>query len=118
MSKLYARAIALVIAGLAAALLPILDAGAGAMTGRRRFPCAGDRWHRGKRRFDSETRAAEALSSAWARSEWGPGPLPCRVYRCQCGHWHLSTKAAPHSELGEVVSDSQPTEGHAHARVS
>lgn len=71
-----------------------------------RHPCAGDRWHRGKRRFDSRGQAEDSMSVSWSRTTWGPGPLPCRAYLCQCGHWHLTTKPAPFVERGEVISDT------------
>lgn len=90
------------------------------MTGRTRYPCHGDQWRRGKRRFKSKEAAEWALSTVWAGGHAYPGALPCRIYFCQCGHWHHSTRPASELDLGEVRSElpTQPTGMSNDARIA
>ena len=85
-----------------------------------REECHGNRHKRGKRRFPTREAAETAMSVVWLKGHAYPGPLPCRVYLCACGYFHLSTRPYGTPDAGEVRSDSQPSPdriGH-HARIS
>ena len=62
---------------------------------------------KGKRKFTDLETAEASLTTIWRRGHGnGPGPLPCRVYLCRCGYYHLTSKAlfGRTGEPGEVVS--------------
>ncbi|MBF6277005.1 hypothetical protein [Nocardia nova] len=46
-----------------------------------------------KRRYRTEEIARRNLTLA-RTANTDPGPLPSRIYLCQCGYWHLTSK--PH----------------------
>ncbi|GAA0495004.1 hypothetical protein Ade02nite_19360 [Paractinoplanes deccanensis] len=52
--------------------------------------------------YPDEQTAVEALAAIRAEAErdWNPGrKVPCRVYECGCGEWHLTSQAKPKKGL-------------------
>lgn len=42
--------------------------------------------------FDTEREAARTLLRSWERVHVNPNRAECRVYRCESGRWHLTSK--------------------------
>ena len=67
-----------------------------------------------KTAWGTEADAEEALAAILEQGDAWREKLPCRVYRCECGAWHLTSvegKAAP------VTSPTVSSAGAAAARI-
>ncbi|WP_421869960.1 hypothetical protein [Marinoscillum sp.] len=55
----------------------------------------------GKRIYDTEREAIDALIDLRARNNYRKGSGPINVYQCEdCGQWHFTSKGPEHELLG------------------
>jgi hypothetical protein len=48
---------------------------------------------KGKHGWPTKFAAEQALAQIWRKGfKKGPGRLPVRAYKCDCGDWHLTSK--------------------------
>ncbi|MBM3178475.1 MAG: hypothetical protein FJZ78_10770 [Bacteroidetes bacterium] len=61
----------------------------------------------GKKLFESESLALEALYDVWSRTEFQKGEGPISVYTCEdCGHFHFTSKGTFHPKLEEFLKEN------------
>jgi len=59
----------------------------------------------GKRTYDTEALAEEALIGAYIQFEYRAGTGPMAVYRCEdCGRYHLTSTGTMNQRLAELLS--------------
>jgi hypothetical protein len=59
-----------------------------------------------KTKYPNENAAKNVISKAWSgQATWRGKPLPIRAYKCQCKHWHLTSK--PLMTRAELIQRSQ-----------
>ena len=68
-----------------------------------------------KTAWGTEADAEDALASILEQGDAWREKLPCRVYRCECGAWHLTS--VPGDEASPVVPPPLPAHASAIARI-
>jgi hypothetical protein len=62
----------------------------------------------GKRIFESESFAEEALIELWSKNEYVAESAPQAVYKCDdCGNFHLTSRGPMNSKLQEAIKSGK-----------
>jgi hypothetical protein len=62
----------------------------------------------GKRIFESESLAEDALIELWSKNEYSPSSAPQDVYRCEdCGNFHLTSRGPMNVKLQEAIASGK-----------
>ena len=62
----------------------------------------------GKKYYDAESQAIEALLFVWSQNSFREGEGPVTVYCCdECGGFHLTSKGEMHEKLKELLKSGK-----------